>query len=201
MRVTDQRVTQERIDTSTVVVNVQRDQFPPVFQNMPYGVSITDSQALNTTIYTVSAVDADLRVSDRMDIESVAGESKSECSLHGDPGNNSISFRYLFCIVLILSIFMSNYLQNENLIFYPSKSWKFFKKMEKGLKCKKAICYFQGRIVYESIGVYPAQTFFAVNNLDGRITVIDNLMNDGFYRSTYTVSKVLSCQYKKKKNV
>lgn len=141
MRVTDQRVTQERIDTSTVVVNVQRDQFPPVFQNMPYGVSITDSQALNTTIYTVSAVDADLRVSDRMDIESVAGESKSECSLHGDPGNNSISFRYLFCIVLILSIFMSNYLQNENLIFYPSKSWKFFKKMEKGLKCKKTKNY------------------------------------------------------------
>lgn len=76
VRVTDQRVTQERIDTSTVVVNVQRDQFPPVFQNTPYGVSITDSQALNSTIYTVSAVDSDLRVSERMDIRGVGVESR-----------------------------------------------------------------------------------------------------------------------------
>ena len=48
----------------------------------------------------------------------------------------------------------------------------------------------QGNIVYESVGVYPAQTFFAVNRVDGRITVIDNLMNDGFYRSSYTVSHI-----------
>lgn len=91
VRVTDQRVTQERIDTSTVVVNVQRDQFPPVFQNTPYGVSITDSQALNTTIYTVSAVDSDLRVSERMDIRGVGVESIEDYSIHGNPGNNSIS--------------------------------------------------------------------------------------------------------------
>lgn len=63
VRVTDQRVTQERIDTSTVVVNIQRDQFPPVFQRTPYSVSISDNQVLNTTIYTVTAVDSDLRVS------------------------------------------------------------------------------------------------------------------------------------------
>lgn len=91
VRVTDQRVTQERIDTSTVVVNVQRDQFPPVFQNTPYGVSITDSQALNSTIYTVSAVDSDLRVSERMDIRGVGVESIEDYSIRGNPGNNSIS--------------------------------------------------------------------------------------------------------------
>lgn len=134
VRVTDQRVTQERIDTSTVVVNVQRDQFPPVFQNTPYGVSITDSQALNSSIYTVSAVDSDLRVSERMDIRGVGVESIEDYSIRGDPGNNSISWRYLFCIVLILSIFMSYCLQNENLIFYPAKSPEAPKKdtMQKG---------------------------------------------------------------------
>lgn len=99
---TDQRVTQERIDTSTVVVNVQRDQFPPVFQNTPYGVSITDSQALNTTIYTVSAVDADLRVSERMDIGGVGGGLKEECLLCVVPGNNTTSCRFLFCNVPVL---------------------------------------------------------------------------------------------------
>ena len=63
VRVTDQRVNQERVDDSVVTINVQRDQFPPVFQNTPYGTSIVDSHAVNTTVYTsVTAVDADLQV-------------------------------------------------------------------------------------------------------------------------------------------
>lgn len=47
---------------------------------------------------------------------------------------------------------------------------------------------FQGSLVYESIGLYPAQSFFTVNRTTGLITLTQSLKNDGFARDTYTVN-------------
>ncbi|KAK3089813.1 hypothetical protein FSP39_006721 [Pinctada imbricata] len=105
VQASDQRTTQERVDNSVVTINIQRDQFPPVFQNVPYGTSMVDTASVNSTVFTVSAVDSDLR----------------------------------------------------------------------------------GRIAYEAIGVYPAQSFFTVDNVDGRIRLIQTLANDGLYRTSYTL--------------
>lgn len=49
------------------------------------------------------------------------------------------------------------------------------------------IC-FQSAIVYESIGVYPAQTFFEVNSVNGDVTIRTNLKDDNSARTDYTVS-------------
>lgn len=61
VRASDQR-NPVGIDDSVVVVNIIRDQNPPVFISEPYEVSVLDSQTLNTSIFTVRAVDQDLRV-------------------------------------------------------------------------------------------------------------------------------------------
>ena len=61
VRASDQRIP-ERVDDSVVVVDIIRDRNPPQFIREPYQVQINDNQALNQTIYTVSAVDQDLKV-------------------------------------------------------------------------------------------------------------------------------------------
>ena len=65
VRASDQRIP-ERVDDSVVVIDILRDQFPPVFQNEPYGVAITDNQVANISIYQVSGFDQDRRVSSIM---------------------------------------------------------------------------------------------------------------------------------------
>lgn len=51
------------------------------------------------------------------------------------------------------------------------------------------VCNFlQGRIFYEEIGDYPAQTFFAVDNTTGDVKVIDNLASDSLKLSFFQVS-------------
>ena len=47
---------------------------------------------------------------------------------------------------------------------------------------------FQGAIVYESVGLYPAQSFFQVNATTGVINIIQSLKQDVFSRTEYTVS-------------
>ena len=48
---------------ATVVITITRDQGPPVFTRTPYSTVVPINQAVNTTFYTVSAFDNDLRVS------------------------------------------------------------------------------------------------------------------------------------------
>lgn len=67
VRASDQRVP-ERVDDSVVVVDIIRDQNPPVFTNEPYGVTITDNQALNTSIFRVTAFDQDAQVKKKLSV-------------------------------------------------------------------------------------------------------------------------------------
>ena len=61
-RVSDQRGFNERSDDCAVLVDVIRDNQPPIFTNEPYGVSISENR-FNETIYTdVNAFDNDLQV-------------------------------------------------------------------------------------------------------------------------------------------
>ncbi|WAQ96421.1 FAT4-like protein [Mya arenaria] len=50
-------------DNATVIVNILRNQFPPVFDNELYSKTIVCNEAVNTNLLTVSATDADTRVS------------------------------------------------------------------------------------------------------------------------------------------
>ena len=45
----------------------------------------------------------------------------------------------------------------------------------------------QGRIYYESVGDYPAQSFFRVQNTSGAINVIQDLRQDNLRLSSYLV--------------
>ena len=42
--------------------------------------------------------------------------------------------------------------------------------------------------MYESVGLYPAESFFQVNATTGVINIIQSLKQDGFARTDYTVS-------------
>lgn len=46
----------------------------------------------------------------------------------------------------------------------------------------------QGSIRYESIGIFPAQTFFEVNTASGAINIIRSVRDDVILRASYTVS-------------
>ena len=61
--VDDRAVTIQKVARATVVINVLRDSGPPVFTNTPYVAGVPITQAVNTTVFTVRAVDPDLRVS------------------------------------------------------------------------------------------------------------------------------------------
>ena len=61
--VDDRAVTIQRVARATVVISVLRDSGPPVFTNTPYVAGVPITQAVNTTVFTVRAVDPDLRVS------------------------------------------------------------------------------------------------------------------------------------------
>ncbi|XP_076458561.1 protocadherin Fat 4-like [Babylonia areolata] len=104
IRATDQRVP-ERTDDTTVQVTVSRNQFPPVFTDEPYRVTIPETTSINATIFTVSATDQDLR----------------------------------------------------------------------------------DRVVYETVGVYPAQSFFQVDYNSGAVYIIQDLKNDERARTLYTL--------------
>ena len=58
-------------------------------------------------------------------------------------------------------------------------------------ECDKAVqlvgCDRQGSIVYETIGVYPAQSFFQVDSASGAVFIIQDLKNDERARTLYTV--------------
>lgn len=45
----------------------------------------------------------------------------------------------------------------------------------------------QGRIYYESVGDYPAQSFFRVQNTSGAINVIQDLRQDNLRLNSYLV--------------
>ena len=50
-----------RTATATVLVYIQRTQFLPIFQNLPYTTTIDEDTANGTSIYYVAATDAGLR--------------------------------------------------------------------------------------------------------------------------------------------
>ncbi len=50
-----------KLSRSTVIITVQRDSGPPRFLNSPYNVEVGIQQLLNTSIFTVFAVDPDLK--------------------------------------------------------------------------------------------------------------------------------------------
>ena len=42
-----------RVDQSVVVIDISRNQLPPIFINEPYQVTIRNNQLLNASFYTV----------------------------------------------------------------------------------------------------------------------------------------------------
>lgn len=64
--------------------------------------------------------------------------------------------------------------------------------MENWLTCEELLYVsqfwtFQGRIYYESIGDYPAQSFFVVQNTSGAISVTQDLRQDNLRLNSYLV--------------
>lgn len=57
------RATPQRTAQASVIVNVLRDNSPPIFRNTPYATDISENRLATTSIFRVSADDADLRVS------------------------------------------------------------------------------------------------------------------------------------------
>lgn len=49
----------QSFDFATVTINVIRNNFGPVFQNTPYSRSISQSTASGTSVFRVTATDAD----------------------------------------------------------------------------------------------------------------------------------------------
>ena len=49
-------------DTTTVQINIQRDQSAPVFNPVSDSTDIQETQGVNTEIYRVNAIDPDRRV-------------------------------------------------------------------------------------------------------------------------------------------
>ena len=58
----DQRFPNERFATASVTVNVIRPRSPPVFVDTPYTTIVSETVNVATSIYRVTAVDADLAV-------------------------------------------------------------------------------------------------------------------------------------------
>ena len=52
-----------RTGTADVIVNVVRDEAAPVFQRLPYATGLLETVTVGTSIYRVTAVDTDLKVS------------------------------------------------------------------------------------------------------------------------------------------
>ena len=48
-----------------VTINILRNNNPPVFINEPYSVSLTSAVSVGTSLFTVTATDADTRVGRR----------------------------------------------------------------------------------------------------------------------------------------
>ena len=92
--------------SATVFVKVIRDRSPPVFNNLPTTISVDEQTVLNTTVYTASATDSDLK----------------------------------------------------------------------------------GSIYYELVGQFPAQSFFQVNFVTGRISLRNNLLSDSLETASYTLT-------------
>ena len=53
----------QQFASATVIVTVLRDLFSPLFTNLPGSVTLDEQQAVNRTVYTVTATDNDLEVS------------------------------------------------------------------------------------------------------------------------------------------
>ena len=53
-----------------------------------------------------------------------------------------------------------------------------------------AECVLQGPLVYESIGIYPAQTFFSVNR-NGSVIINRSLKEDSIGRDRYTLRVIV----------
>ncbi|KAL5018741.1 hypothetical protein ScPMuIL_004463 [Solemya velum] len=98
----------EQFGYSSVIIQIDRDTQPPSFSSATYVVEIDETQAVNSTIITVTATDPDLKSS----------------------------------------------------------------------------------IVYESIGIYPAQTFFDVKSVNGEVYVLSNLKLDYSARNQYTLQLI-----------
>ena len=63
VRVVDDRPTSvQKSDQASVEITVLRDSAPPRFVSTPYITSVPINQAVNSTVYTVRAVDSDLKV-------------------------------------------------------------------------------------------------------------------------------------------
>ena len=63
VRAVDDRPTGvQRTSDAQVTISVLRDSGPPTFVNTPYVTSVPINQRVNTTFYSVRAVDSDLKV-------------------------------------------------------------------------------------------------------------------------------------------
>ena len=63
MRATDQGVPVKSVEAA-VEIRVTRNQFPPEFRNAPYQQTVSENVVNGTGIFTVTAEDQDLQVSE-----------------------------------------------------------------------------------------------------------------------------------------
>lgn len=110
MTATDNVSPNPQFSTATVFVNVLRDRFPPQFTNLPTVIQVQESSNINSTVFTATATDQDLK----------------------------------------------------------------------------------GTIMYEMIGMFPAQSFFDINPISGRVFLRNGLLSDSLQTSSYVVSIKLS---------
>ena len=62
MTANDNAGTSQQFSTASVIVTVLRDLFSPVFSNLPASINLNEGRAINSTVFTATATDADLEV-------------------------------------------------------------------------------------------------------------------------------------------
>ena len=80
----------ERTATAGVIIDVVRDEQPPVFVSEPYSTSIIETRAIGSQVYQVTAIDTDLRGSI---VYGVAGDFRAPYYFDIDSNDGTISVK------------------------------------------------------------------------------------------------------------
>ncbi|WAQ95445.1 FAT4-like protein [Mya arenaria] len=153
------------VATATVLISVTRNPSGPVFREEPYRVTLAEATPVGSSVYRVTANDADninVRASDQRIPERVDDST---------------------VIVTIIRDLNPPVFTNEpyQVSILDSQS------INQSIYTVRAVDQdLQGTLMFESIGIYPAQTFFSVNN-NGNVIVSRSLKEDSVGRERYTL--------------
>ncbi|KAJ8318063.1 hypothetical protein KUTeg_003154 [Tegillarca granosa] len=196
--------------SSVVLINIIRNPSGPIFTLQNYEETINDNFPVGNVVLTVTATDADgLRVAAYDSLVSnqittatvIIGVTRNDNPpiFQNEPYRVNVPESFAIGTSLIqitatdldgdrirYSIFgQSNenfgyfYLNPDTGIFYLTRSLT-----------TANFDSFSGRIAYEAIGVYPARSFFGVDNIDGSVRIISSLKGDGLYLTSYTLKVI-----------